>query len=662
MEQVPSAIWRMLSQKPNSKEPPFGLDGLWHKASGRIRHLVCHPVRVLARAELIKSMEKRLHHVSDAKLRETIAPLHELFRLGRDKAQDRDNAFAVICEAASRQIGLRAHPEQIAGGLVIEAGGLAEMATGEGKTLVAAISAVLAGWRGRGCHVVTANEYLAGRDSKEMQPIYTFCGLKVGCIEQGMAPAERRQAYSADVTYCTNKEVTADFLRDQLTMGSLRGLPSALLAKTADGSDDPIGRLVQNGLACAIVDEADAVLIDEAVTPLIISGTGINQEQVEASEQAAQLANMLQPEAEYQVDRRWNEVNLTAAGRLRLSELTEPLGGLWTGSRRSEEMVSQALAARELFVRDKQYVIVDNKVVIVDEFTGRLMPDRTWRNGLHQAVEAKERLKINPSGETLARISFQRFFRLYRKLSAMTGTGAEAQGELWQIYRLPVVRIPTHRPCRRRVMPERVFSSAAVKWDAIAGEVRRVHETGRPVLIGTRSVGASEYLSNVLSAMGFEHQVLNAVRQDQEAQIVAGAGQMGQITVATNMAGRGTDIRLGAGVAELGGLHVIASERHEAYRIDRQLYGRCARQGDPGSVQAFSSLDDELVQRRVHMLDYVPVQCWCKQDVEISSALSRSLVDRAQQRAERAARRQRRELLRSDHWIDEHLGFTGKYF
>jgi preprotein translocase subunit SecA len=652
----------MLAQRPKCTEPSLGLDALWHKAAGVARRMVCSRSRLLAQAEEIASMTKRLRHLSDRRLLETIAPLHERFRLGHDTAADRSLAFGVVGEVAARQIGLQPYPVQIAGALAIDAGGVAEMATGEGKTLVAVMPAVLAGWRGRGCHVVTANDYLSQRDAQLMQAIYTFCGLNVGCIQQGMAPAERRQAYNAHVTYCTNKEVAADFLRDQLAMGPLPGLPAALLARIAGSGDDRMGRLVQRGLDCAIVDEADAVLIDEAVTPLIISGDGPNQDQTDAFERAARLAKELKLGIDYRIDRRWGEVHLTPTGQQRLAALTQPLGGLWTGSRRREEMVLQALTARELFIRDKQYVIADDQVVIVDEFTGRLMPDRNWRNGLHQAIEAKEGIEIHPPKETYARISFQRFFRLYRKLSAMTGTAAEGQAELWQIYRLPVIPIPTHSPCQRTVMPERVFRSAAAKWEAIVDEIRSIHETGRPVLIGTRSVGASEYLSGLLSAQGMEHQVLNAVRQESEAQIIAGAGLQGRITVATNMAGRGTDIRLGRGVAALGGLHVVATERHEARRIDRQLFGRCARQGDPGSAQAFSSLDDELMQKHALPLAVALARWGRRGEMEISSALSRRRVDRAQRRAERAARRQRQELLRADHWIDEHLGFAGKPF
>ena len=641
-------------------ELPRGLDALWHEATGLAGSLLRRRSGFLRQAERIVSMEKRFLQLSDRKLREMAYQLRDRFCLGRDTTEDVDQAFAVVREVAAREIGLRPFPVQVAGALAIQAGCVAEMATGEGKTLVATMPAVLAGWRGRGCHVVTANEYLAKRDAKWMAPVYKFCGLNVGCIEQGMAPAERKQSYNAQITYCTNKEVTADFLRDRLIIGRIQGLPSALLASIAGGPGVQIDRLVQRGLEHAIVDEADSVLIDEAVTPLIISGAGPNQDHVGAYVHAARFADGLSPSTEYRIDKRYREANLTQAGKQRLAELAEPVGGIWACARRREELTVQALIAREFFVRDKHYVIDNNKVMIVDEFTGRLMPDRTWRDGLHQAIEAKEGLEINLPKETYARISFQRFFRLYRKLSGMTGTVTENQAELWQFYHLPVIVIPTNRPCRRTVMEDRVFTTAVAKWRGVIDEVRRIHETGRPVLIGTRSVRASEYLSGLLAAEGFQHQVLNAVRHDQEAQIVASAGQKDRITVATNMAGRGTDIRLGAGVADLGGLHVVATERHEAGRIDRQLYGRCARQGDPGSAQAIMSLDDELMQQHARLTSAALARHYRNSDREISSVFSRSLVNRAQRKAERVALRQRRDVLRTDKWLDEHLGFAGR--
>ena len=394
------------------------------------------------------------------------------------------------------------------------------------------------------------------------------------------------------------------------------------------------------------------------MTPLIISGQAPNPDQVAAFQQAADLAGELTARTHYRVNDRYREVELTDPCRRRLGELGEALGGVWTGARRREELVVQALTAREFYQLDKQYVIQEDKVVIVDEFTGRLMPDREWRDGLHQAVSAKERVEVQPPKDTYARISFQRFFRMYRRLSGMTGTAAEAWREFWQIYHMPVAIIPTNRPCVRKHLPDRLFATDAARWNAVVEDIRRIHQAGRPVLIGTRSVRASEHLSALLAEAGLEHRVLNAVRHKEEAEIVAGAGGSGKITVATNMAGRGTDIKLGRGVAELGGLHVIATERHESGRIDRQLFGRSARQGDPGSAQAYASLTDELAVRHAPR-----TAAWLRRrhgqtEREITGPLTRRMFNAAQRRAERMAFVQRKSVLRTDDWIDEYLGFA----
>jgi len=659
MSYVPSASWRTVSRGSTGKKLSRGLDAAWEAGVGFVGRFVPRTSLFLRRARRIVALEKEFSGMGDAKLREAAVDLRDLFRLKRDTPREIDRAFALVREVASRTIGERPFLVQVAGALAIESGCVAEMVTGEGKTLTATMPATVAGWRGRGCHVITVNDYLARRDAEWMGKIYRFSGLRVAYIEQPMNPADRRAAYQADITYCTNKEVTADFLRDRLTLGRLRGLPSALLAKIALGRGSEMDRLVQRGLHSAIVDEADSVLIDEAVTPLIISGDAPNPEQVEAFRQASQLARELEEDRHYRVNHRYREVDLTPAGKERLAELSHALGGVWTGTRRREELVVQALTAREHYLLDKQYVVDKEKVVIVDEFTGRLMPDRTWRDGLHQAVEAKELLTVNPPKDTYARISFQRFFRLYQKLSGMTGTAAEGRREFWQIYHMPVAVIPTNRPSIRRVFRDRVFASERAKWGAVVEEIRQVHESGRPLLVGTRSVRASEHLSGLLAAEGLEHVVLNAVRHAEEAQIVAGAGQVGRITVATNMAGRGTDIRLGRGVAELGGLKVIATERHEAGRIDRQLFGRTARQGDPGDALALVSLEDELVRRHAPHLSAAQRRTYGKAEREISSPLTRGIFNLAQRRAERLALRQRKAVLRTDDWLDEYLGFAG---
>ena len=657
---LPSTTWRMLAQRTGGKELPKGLDAAWDAGLGMAGRLVRRRQKFLARAERIIALEKDFGDISDARLREITAELREMFCCGREQAADLERAFAVVREVAWRQLGERPYPVQVAGAVALEAGCITEMATGEGKTLAATMPATIAGWRGRGCHVITVNDYLAKRDAEWMNRIYGFCGLKVAPVQEGMAPAERREAYQADITYCTNKEVTADFLRDRLSLGRLRDLSSALLSKIVDGSGRGTDRLVQRGLHYAIVDEADSVLIDEAVTPLIISGDAPNPEQVESFRQAAALAGQLDDQRDYRLNERYREVELTSAGKERLAELTEPLGGLWTGGRRSEELVVQALTAKGLYQLDKHYVVMDGKVVIVDEFTGRLMPDRSWRDGLHQAVEAKEALDVNPPKDTYARVSFQRFFRLYRRLGGMTGTATEAWREFWQIYHLPVVVIPTNRPCVREYLPDAVFATESGKWSAVVEEIKRIHQTGRPILVGTRSVRASEHLSGLLAADNLEHAVLNAVRHAEEAQIVAGAGKAGKITVATNMAGRGTDIKLGRGVAELGGLHVIASERHESGRVDRQLFGRSARQGDPGSAQAIVSIEDELVRRHAVRASGYLRRRFGGTENPIRSSLSGRVFNMAQRRAERLALRQRKSVLKADDWLDEYLGFAGR--
>jgi preprotein translocase subunit SecA len=649
----------MLEQRISGKPLPRGLDAAWDTGVGFIGRFVPRRQRFLRRAEKVLELEKDFSQVSDAKLREAAGELREIFRCHRDGPSDLERAFALVREAAFRQIGEKPFLVQVAGAFALECGCVVEMATGEGKTLTCTMPATVAGWRGQGCHIITVNDYLAKRDAEWMGRIYRFCGLRVAHIEQAMPPAERRIAYSADVTYCTNKEVTADFLRDRLVVGSLRSLSSTLLAEMARGGREVTGRLVQRGLHCAIVDEADSILVDEAVTPLIISGLAPNPEQVEAFRQAAEIAADLNSKIDYRINPRYREVELTADGKAHLVELSGNLGSLWKGIRRCEEMAIQALTAKELYLRDKHYVVDDGKVVIVDEFTGRLMPDRNWRDGLHQAVEAKEELEVNPPKDTYARVSFQRFFRMYRKLCGMTGTAKEASAEFWQIYHLPVVVIPTNRPCIRRYLPDIVLPTESAKWARMVLEIRRIHETGRPILIGTRSVRASEQLSQLLKAEGLDHQVLNAVRHREEAQIVAGAGHTGKITVATNMAGRGTDIKLGRGVAKLGGLHVIAGERNESARIDRQLFGRCARQGDPGSAQAIVSLEDEFVSRYTKNLVAYLKRRFAHTADNISSTLTRQAFRLAQRRAERLALRQRKSVLRTDHWLDEQLGFAG---
>lgn len=650
----------MLEQRISDKPLPRGLDAAWDVGIGLIDGLKPRRKMFLRRAKKVLALEKYFSQISEANLRKDAGELREIFRRQRETQSDIERAFALVREVADRQIGNKPFPVQIAGAFAIDHGCIVEMATGEGKTLTATMPATVAGWRGRGCHIITVNDYLAQRDAEWMGRIYRFCGLSVAHIEQAMSADDRRAAYQADITYCTNKEVSADFLRDRLALGRVRGLSSALLAKITRAGQSIIDRLVQRGLNFAIIDEADSVLVDEAVTPLIISGPAPNPEQVEAFRQAADIVSTLRQDTDYRINARYREVELTNEGKDRLAQSAGTLGDIWQGARRREEIATKALVAKELYSLDKQYVIDEGKVVIVDDFTGRLMPDRSWRDGLHQAVEAKEKLEITPPKDTYARISFQRFFRMYHKLSGMTGTASEAAAEFWQIYHLPVVVIPTNRPCKRKNPPDIILPTGEAKWKRILLEIRRVHEKSRPVLVGTRSVQDSEYISQMLDAENLNHQVLNAVRHREEAQIIAGAGQAGKITVATNMAGRGTDIKLGRGVAESGGLHVIASERNESGRIDRQLFGRCARQGDPGSAQAIVSLEDEFVSRYAKNIIAYLKKRHAFNTKGISSNTTRAAFSLAQRRAEKLALRQRKSVMRTDHWLEEQLSFSGR--
>jgi preprotein translocase subunit SecA len=412
------------------------------------------------------------------------------------------------------------------------------------------------------------------------------------------------------------------------------------------------------GIDTCIVDEADSVLIDEAVTPLIISAPRKNELLERAVVAARDIIESLQAGGDYQVNLRYREIELSKDGRTKLAAACSNLEGLWRGTQRRDELILQALVSREFFLRDRHYIIVDGKIVIVDEATGRQMPQRTWRQGLHQAIEAKERLEMTAPAETIARLSFQRFFRCFRKLSGMTGTGKEAAAEFWHVYRLAVVTIPSNRPCIRRHLPDRVFPTETAKWEAIADEIQAQHSTGRPILVGTRSVEASEQLARQLAQRNLAFTVLNAVRHREEASVVALAGELGQITVATNMAGRGTDIKLGDGVAALGGLHVIATERHESGRVDRQFFGRAGRQGDPGSAQAFLCLEDELLRRYLPAVGRWTFGRTIRARPQNWPGLARIIFRWAQTKAQKEAAKQRQEVLRVDTWLEESLSFS----
>ncbi|MBM3845861.1 MAG: prepilin peptidase [Verrucomicrobia bacterium] len=610
-------------------------------------------------AETVCGLQKELGNLDDHHLQQKLFHHREQARRNGHLKEDLIPSLAAVREAARRQLGLHAFPVQIMGALALHRGMLAEMATGEGKTLTAALAAVLCGWTQHPCHVVTVNDYLVTRDAMWVHPLFRFCGVRVGAVTASMDSAQRRKGYEADVTYTTSKELLADFLRDQIRVQPIAHPTRRLIRRMLSPQAFSKEMLVQRGLHTAIVDEADSILIDEAVTPLIISSSRPNPSLTEAASLASELASELDPEVDYTKNLRYREVEFTESGLAKLAERCGRLPGLWRGPERRSEIIRQALVAREFFIRGKQYIVESEKIIIVDEFTGRPMPQRTWREGLHQAIEAKEGLKFSDPSETIARMSFQRFFRCFRRLSGMTGTAAEAANELWQIYALPVIRIPTHRPCIRVQQPDLWFPSRESKTEALIRDIEQLHKQGRPVLVGTRSVAYSEELTTLLTGKRIPCQVLNAQRQQAEAEIVALAGEPGKITIATNMAGRGTDIRLGEGVAGLGGLHVIATERHESGRVDRQLFGRSGRQGDAGSAQVYLSAEDDLFTRHLP----VSVQKLLPRPSSGSGMpggiMARGLVKAAQAKAQRMAWKQRLAVLRADEWLKDSLSFTG---
>ena len=567
--------------------------------------------------------------------------------------------FAIAREIADRRLGMRPFDVQLLGGRVMLEGKIAEMETGEGKTLTATLPACAAALAGIPVHIVTVNDFLVLRDAAWMGPLYQALGLSVGTITESMPPDARREAYACDITYCTNKQLVFDYLKDRLMLGQ----ESRRLHLQVEGlhAEYPrTSRLLLRGLCYVIVDEADSVLVDEARTPLIISNMGDMAQEEQIYSEAVGMARMLTSGTDFSIRPREREVELTGRGKRRAAELAEPYGGVWIGPKRREELIRRALSALYLFQRDKQYLVRGGKVQIVDEYTGRVMADRSWERGLHQMIEAKEGCAITGQQETLARISYQKFFRRYLRLAGMTGTAREVAKEMWSVYRLPVVSIPTNRPIRRHRLPDQVHVTADAKWKAIVDTLRRLNAERRPVLVGTRSVSASEHLSELLEASGLSHQVLNARQDQEEAEIIAKAGERGRITVATNMAGRGTDIRLAPDVAELGGLHVLATERHDARRIDRQLFGRGGRQGDPGSFQAIVSLEDEIVKEIFRDLAMRLGGFLQRHDKPIPTWLGGLVVSLAQSIAERHNARTRRDLLRIDDHLSDLLAFTGR--
>lgn len=606
--------------------------------------------RLRRRAERIVALEPRFAGLSDAELQSHAARLRPRLLARRAGEPHLSEAFALVREASKRVLGKQHYPVQIMGALALFDGRMVEMATGEGKTLTATPAAVVAALAGDPVHVVTVNDYLADRDAEENRPLFEFFGLTCGVIDSEMDPPARQACYRCDIAYASNSNLTFDYLRDRIALQQRRGLArrktTELLARW-----EPPG-LMLRGLAFAIVDEADSVFIDEARTPLILSGGGDDPDAAAQYGIALGLASGLAEGRDFELDLKNRHVTLKEAAKGRLERAAQGMTGIWAVRKAREELVTQALSALHLFANEREYIIDDGAIQIVDEYTGRVMPDRTWQAGLHQLIEAKEGVDITFRKQTLARITYQRFFRRYLRLAGMTGTGLEVAGEFRDTYGLLTVRLPTHRKGRRRHLRTRFMRDQDAKWRAVAETVQKIHATGQPVLVGTRSVEASEAASDALHALGLEHRVLNARQDADEAHVVAEAGQVGAITVATNIAGRGTDIRLGEGVAELGGLHVMLTEFHESNRIDRQLYGRAGRQGDPGSTEALVALDDEIFRRFAPRLARLARRL----PLPLLKAATRHA---AQWRAEREHAKTRREQTKLDRDLERSMAFSG---
>ena len=530
--------------------------------------------RLRAKVDEINGFEEGLKNLSDSSLARCTDKFRDRLAEGETLDDILPEAFAVVREASRRILGMRHFDVQMMGGICLHEGKIAEMRTGEGKTLVATLPTYLNALTGKGVHIVTVNDYLAKRDSIEMGRLYNFLGLSVGLVRHDMDFPERKYAYSCDITFGTNNEFGFDYLRDNMVVD--------------------MKQMVQRELNYAILDEVDSILVDEARTPLIISGPGTKP--TETYVRMAKAVNVLQEGVDYTVDEKAKTV---APADTAIPKIEKALGIKNMYDPENMEMshcFMAALRAKALMKRDRDYVVKDGEIIIVDEFTGRLMQGRRYSDGLHQAIEAKEGLEVQRESQTLASITFQNYFRMYNKLSGMTGTAKTEEDEFLKIYKLPVIVIPTNRPIARIDHPDVIYKTKRAKYKAVANDVEAIHQKGQPVLIGTTSITQSEELSRILSQRNIPHNVLNAKFHEQEAEIIADAGQKSAVTIATNMAGRGTDIKLGEGVPELGGLFIVGTERHESRRIDNQLRGRAGRQGDPGESRFYLSLEDDLLR------------------------------------------------------------------
>ncbi|WP_372365691.1 helicase-related protein [Candidatus Uabimicrobium sp. HlEnr_7] len=630
----------------------LALTNLLYSISPKVKNLTSFEYRLV---EEIKQQEKITAKLDDNALRHSVFYLKECIQ--KDKISDLYllvKAFSLTREASWRALQKKHYDVQLLSGIVLANGGVAEMATGEGKTLTATLPIVLWALHNKGVHVATSNQYLAERDLELMKPVYDLLGLSSAVLGEKDTPQQKTERYAADITYGCGYTFGFDYLRDQLAIIHHKSPPlgSRFFQYLNGNKDFDHIPQMQRGHHFALVDELDSVLIDEARTPLVLSKKGENKN-AEVYSYADEVAKNLEDEVDFTVDDKTKSLELTESGVNKITQRinSERIKGIkypWSF------YIRQSLRAHHLFRKDVDYVIEDNKVMIVDSFSGRKFADRSWNQGLHQAVQAKEHVDVSEENTTLGKITRQKYYRRYTHYSGMTGTATGSEKELWELYGLTVTAIPTRKTLQRKILSTRIFKDKKAKFAAIAERISEIIESKQPVLVGTKTIEDSEIVAKILEQKNISHKVLNAKHDEEEAEIVADAGVAGSVTIATNMAGRGTDIPLGEGVVEKGGLFVIAAERNDSTRIDQQLIGRCARQGQPGTAQFFISFEDDLIYNN---LEKVPMPN--TKDGELNSKYEK-IFDKVQQKVETKHYLQRRQMQRYDNWIDELLVKVGK--
>jgi len=593
-----------------------------------------------------------------AELQSTLVELRFLIRKRSLQEEYLIPLFAIISELAERTVAMRYFPHQIEGALAMLQGKVVEMDTGQGKSFCATLAVGTAALLGVPSFVITVNEYLAQRDADTFTALYDSLNLTVGFVQEDFDESKKREIYKRSIVYCTNKQIAFDYLRDRMLLKNNYN-PVQLQLEPLFRRVARAEKLILPGLGFGIIDEADSILVDEAVTPLKISAPMQDLQRTHFYRQALDIAGQLKNETHFELIHKYHNIRLTDVGKKTLEDIGNKIGGIWTVGYAREELVLQALKAIYFFIRDKNYVVVEGEVQIVDEFTGRIMPDRSWEAGLHQMIELKERCDATGERVTLSSISYQRFFRRFVNAAGMTGTAKEITRELRTVYNLDVYRVLPAQKNLRTINPLRVCETQQEKWDLILQLIAQYREAGKAVLVGTRSVAVSELISKGLTQMGITHQLLNALNDAEEAQIVAQAGQVMHVTVATNMAGRGTDIKLSKEAKERGGLHVIVTEFHESRRIDRQLYGRCARQGDPGNVDVFASLEDEILTNFVNKRLLRPISGFLCRNNVFSRWCAKTLFRYCQRKCEYIQEMRRSTVLKNDKRLARNLAFTG---